>query len=302
MIKKYGLFTVIYFILIIIFFVVMPPIFGICITNTPEVYLSTLSLAIAPFLIMQGLIEYSENLKWKKAEFVAKEVKEFISHPKVVAVLQMIDWSERYIDIYQDKEKKEVKVTHLSLAYALRYHKTGPIPYSRDEQAIRDLIDFFFDRLTIFEHYINAELITANDLKFYFKYWFDYLGKLPEWNSPTFSEGNILDYKAFLENFKEQECTSPAPSSSSPAPSSNESTTLSGFEMSKRYYINEIWKSFNKNLQEKIKECNKDVSPDKKVNDSLNRSLPTNSHKSHTCAIRAFLTEFYGHYIIFVIT
>ncbi len=34
----------------------------------------------------------------------------------------------------------------------------------------------------------------------------------------------------------------------------------------------------------------------------LNRSLPTNSHKSHTCAIRAFLTEFYGHYIIFVIT
>ncbi len=35
---------------------------------------------------------------------------------------------------------------------------------------------------------------------------------------------------------------------------------------------------------------------------TLNRSLPTNSHKSHTCAIRAFLTEFYGHYIIFVIT
>ncbi len=47
-----------------------------------------------------------------------------------------------------------------------------------------------------------------------------------------------------------------------------------------------------------------DLIPDEKYwqTNHLNRSLPTNSHKSHTCAIRAFLTEFYGHYIIFVIT
>ncbi|HEY6331626.1 MAG TPA: hypothetical protein VI756_20035 [Blastocatellia bacterium] len=49
--------------------------------------------------LLFGLLQYRKSERWKRAEFVAKEIKEFESDPLVQNAMLMIDWGVRRINV-----------------------------------------------------------------------------------------------------------------------------------------------------------------------------------------------------------
>src|SRR5437763_11822396 len=60
--------------------------------------LGTAVAALIAFIV--GLAQYRHAQRWKRAEFVAKEIKELKSDPAIRNALLMLDWNERYIELF----------------------------------------------------------------------------------------------------------------------------------------------------------------------------------------------------------
>src|SRR5712691_11440775 len=48
-----------------------------------------------------GYLQYQKADRWKRAEFLAKEMKDFFGDPDVQNVLLMIDWSPRRVNLFR---------------------------------------------------------------------------------------------------------------------------------------------------------------------------------------------------------
>ena len=130
---------------------------------------------------------------WKRAEFLASEMKEFLSNPKVNSALLLIDWGSRRIPLLDEKSEDQgrVRVTRPLQVSALLPHTllySGLIPepeqssfipetntrrYSPEEAAIRDCYDAFLDGLERFSSYVQTGLVAAQALRPYVGYWID---------------------------------------------------------------------------------------------------------------------------------
>jgi hypothetical protein len=64
----------------------------------PEVREWSLAI-IAVFVFARGLIEYRNAQKWKRAEWVASEMKEFFQDPYVRNAFMILDWKERRLPL-----------------------------------------------------------------------------------------------------------------------------------------------------------------------------------------------------------
>ena len=60
--------------------------------------LAAMSGGLIAFLA--GLTQYRRAQRWKRAEFVAGEMKEFKADPWVRNALLLLDWNERAIDLF----------------------------------------------------------------------------------------------------------------------------------------------------------------------------------------------------------
>ena len=58
---------------------------------------SVITPIIGFFLFWRGSDQYEKEQKWKRSEFVAREIKEFRSDPTVQKVMMMLDWDIRDI-------------------------------------------------------------------------------------------------------------------------------------------------------------------------------------------------------------
>jgi hypothetical protein len=131
------------------------------------------------YLFLIGLRRYTKDQVWKRNEFVAKEIKEFTSDKMVRNTMFMLDWGERYIELFPDKpnyDDRIAKVDRQVLKLALQYHgfrtkDQGKDRFTSIEVAIRDNFDHFLSYLERFEQFIKAGLITAKELEPYLKYW-----------------------------------------------------------------------------------------------------------------------------------
>jgi hypothetical protein len=146
------------------------------------VALGTAAAAFVAFLA--GLVQYRQAQRWKRSEFVAKEVKEFKGNPAVHNALLMLDWNERYVELFPqepDPARRSGLVTDALLGHAL-----VPLPdkaaarlhgeFKREEVAIRDAFDQLFDALERFEYFIQAGLVSRREFDPYLRYWVDLLG------------------------------------------------------------------------------------------------------------------------------
>ncbi|MBB1287033.1 hypothetical protein HRH25_21805 [Flavisolibacter sp. BT320] len=149
-------------------------------------FLDTLDLLLKLFggiggfyLFLVGLRRYTKDQVWKRHEFVAKEIKEFTSDRMVRNSMSMLDWGERYIELFPDKpnyDDRFAKVDRMILKLALQYHGFRTKEYGKDrftsvEVAIRDNFDYFLSHLERFEQFIQAGLITPKELEPYLNYW-----------------------------------------------------------------------------------------------------------------------------------
>lgn len=102
----------------------------------------------------------------------------------------MLEWGQRRIELFPDKEEKSQRsyaVNDELLIKALRVH-WGDTPFTEVEAAIRDNFDQFFYYLERFEYYIEAGLITTDDVRPYLIYWIEILAGKNQSKNPQFAK------------------------------------------------------------------------------------------------------------------
>jgi len=138
--------------------------------------------------------EYVQSLRWKKSEFLAKEIKEFQNDPDIKIVFQLLDWNAREVEIRGEK----IVITDKSLATALETHETRD-EFEIWEANLRDIFDKFFDKISMFEIYVQNGLIREKELFLYLGYYINILSdekRKPKTLLKAFD--NYLEYYQFV--------------------------------------------------------------------------------------------------------
>jgi len=153
----------------------------------------TIAGAIGSFVVFTiGVSTYLRTEKWKRAEFLANEMKEFFANPRVQKAFSLIDWGSREVGLVEDHSAGDgrVIVTRQMQTMALRPHvlleDTGSdsevftvddavhsIGFTQSEAAIRDCYDAFLDGLERFGSYLQTGLTDVRSLRPYIGYWID---------------------------------------------------------------------------------------------------------------------------------
>jgi hypothetical protein len=129
-------------------------------------------------LFFIGLRRYITDQNWKRNEFVAKEMKDFNNDIVIRNAMYILDWGARYIQLFPDKpnyEDRYVKVDRSILKRALQFHplrikEEGKDRFTATEVAIRDTFDHFFSYFERFNQFIEAGLLTKEELEPYLRY------------------------------------------------------------------------------------------------------------------------------------
>jgi transketolase len=146
--------------------------------NTLDLFLKVLGGIGGIVLFFIGYCRYSKSQTWKKNEFVANEIKDFNSNTMVRNTMYMLDWNKRFIELFPDKpeyNERFVRVTRATLRSALLTHKIKA-NFKKEEVAIRDHFDCFLDYFEKFQQFIEAGLISKDELRPYLKYWIKRIG------------------------------------------------------------------------------------------------------------------------------
>jgi hypothetical protein len=155
-------------------------------------YLKIFALLGASIAFGVGLLQYRRAQRWKRAEFLANEMKDFLATPRVQKALLLIDWGCREIQLLEDRPTDEswVTVTRQMQTMGLRPHilldRTGSDSetftvdeaapgegFTQSQAAIRDCYDAFLDGLEKFASHAKAGLIDLPSLRPYIGYWVD---------------------------------------------------------------------------------------------------------------------------------
>jgi hypothetical protein len=141
---------------------------------SPDQVLKGAALVGAAIAFVVGLWQYRRAQKWKRAEWVAQEMKALFSEPLVQAALMMVDWGARTVQLFPTRDKVEdrsVFITDDDVAGALMPHDERPDGFSPLEAEIRAAFDIWLDGLERFNAYVATGLVTLADLRPYLKYW-----------------------------------------------------------------------------------------------------------------------------------
>jgi hypothetical protein len=143
----------------------------------------------AAITFILGLIQYWQAQRWKRAEFIANETKEFFANPLVKNALMMIDWAQRKIPLSISTNLADPTtwpvVTRETQCLALRHHSETPeqldaissgagndlTGFTAEQAAIRDSFDAFLNGLDRFGALLSTGLIKRSDLEPYMGYW-----------------------------------------------------------------------------------------------------------------------------------
>lgn len=161
-------------------------------------------LAILTFV--KAIIEYVKVLNWKKSEFLSKEIKEFYSDDTINLVCKLLDWNARKVEL----NGEVVKIDDNFLESALLTHRKKA-KFSENEAIIRDKFDYFFDRLSYFNIYIENNLVNEKETLRYLSYYLDILvnvGRKDEKLVKMFNEYieyyEFTNVKSLLDKYKKK--------------------------------------------------------------------------------------------------
>ncbi len=117
--------------------------------------------------------EYTKNLKWQRAKFLSEKMKEFFTDPEIKKALVILDWNSAKIEMAnRSGEKIEYKFDDYIIMEALTTHDKKH-SFTFEERQVRNLFDYFFDRLSEINVWIETGLIEEKQAKIYLKYWID---------------------------------------------------------------------------------------------------------------------------------
>ncbi len=135
--------------------------------------LSVIALVGGVLAFIMSLLQYRKAQLWKRAEWIALEMKSFLADPMVQNTLMMLDWGKRRILLFPHREKFDERFVIVSdddIKEALMPHDSRP-KFTETEAAIRDCFDKFLDGLERFSSYVATRLVERKDLAPYLSYW-----------------------------------------------------------------------------------------------------------------------------------
>lgn len=156
-------------------------------------YIVKIAGAVGSFVVFCIAVStYYRTERWKRAEFLAHEMKEFFATTGVQRAMLLIDWSERRIRLLENVPDGEavIPVDRAMQVRGLRPHilVTGndadldsmvvndnakSVRFTQPEAAIRDSYDAFLDGLERFGSYLQTGLADVPSLRPYIGYWID---------------------------------------------------------------------------------------------------------------------------------
>lgn len=145
----------------------------------------------ALYLFFVGIERYRKEQVWKRREFIANEMKDFTSDPVAKTAMQLIDWGDRYVELFPGMDNYKdrlVRVDRVMLRGALLHHdlrkKDGEGPrFTPEEAMIRDTFDHFLSYFERFNSFVEANLVSPEELKPYLHYWVKAISK--DMDDPT---------------------------------------------------------------------------------------------------------------------
>lgn len=170
------------------------PLAAICATDPCKEAREWVSSTITVIVIVAGLGQYWQAQQWKRAEFVADEMKSFFAQTGVRKAMVMIDWGTRNINLFENDSTDPKTWPLVSrrlqsdalLPHPLRKERGGAVDavqaeavdsdlagFSFEEVAIRDAFDAFLDGLERFASHVENGLLAPRDLRPYLGYWID---------------------------------------------------------------------------------------------------------------------------------
>lgn len=192
-------------------------------------YVVKVSGGVGSFIVFCIAVStYYRTERWKRAEFLAREMKEFFANPGVQRAMLLIDWGERRIRLLENVPENQavVPVNRAMQVRGLRPHimittngpdseamvgRDGPESdrFTQPEAAIRDCYDAFLDGLERFASYTKTGLTNVASLRPYLGYWIDSISeptKSPEdaaWNATLLTYISFYGFSGVLWLFKE---------------------------------------------------------------------------------------------------
>jgi hypothetical protein len=134
---------------------------------------SAISAIISAVALVFTAINYKTTNKWKKAEFVAAQYDKFYNDKAVEIVSNNLDYTARAQQLPSgDSLLRRENITTALLPDSI----SSTIDY-KDKAFIRDQVDRYLDLLSLFERCLQAEILTEEDIKPYFRRDIELLGK-----------------------------------------------------------------------------------------------------------------------------
>jgi len=164
-----------------------------------EIWLQILTLIGGSVAFIIGLTQYRVAQNWKKAEFVASEIKEAFAEPSFVTATILLDWNQTLVDLGKVDHLKNVDVNDAMLQAAWRPHIERPGGFSDLEVRLRDILDVFLTRIQRFEHFIEIGLVKSKDFYPFLRYWIKIVGDPKAGRKSTELQATIWRYIAFYE-------------------------------------------------------------------------------------------------------
>jgi hypothetical protein len=172
------------------------------------------SYALSVAAAERATLQAAELQNWKKAEFLANQVKDFFGDDTVERVIYMLDWcireliladdnDEEILTLHDDPARKEAeslsglrdkfnKGRFVIVARALRKHDASD-HFTGPEALVRDNFDWFFFRLGQFQHLIQSGLFSYQEVDVHLSYVLDLISGGLENVSPKVTEA-ITEY------------------------------------------------------------------------------------------------------------
>jgi hypothetical protein len=146
-------------------------------------YLEVIGTILTLLTIGFGILQYKKAQKWKRLEFVSNEIDQFESDKDIINARFMLDWDERYIELYYDdkqlnSENRFVLVNDAMIKKALLSESSNPDwdkNFTSNEIRIRDTFDVLFGYFAGFYANIRTGLVSFDEYYPHIKYWLDIL-------------------------------------------------------------------------------------------------------------------------------
>lgn len=136
------------------------------------------------------IYEYTKKLRWDRTKFLSEQMDHFFKDPEIKKVLTILDWNSAKIEF----NGEFIKYNDSTIISALSTHDIKS-SFSPEEKYIRSLFDNFFDRLSIFQIWMDTGLIDRSDTKKFLKYYLEIISGKRKSKSNEF----VLTLKKYID-------------------------------------------------------------------------------------------------------